>query len=926
MTPLRPSPPDPTGARGASDFVEALVRLRRWAGDPSLSRLRSLGGTIVTAEGAVIDALPKSTVSNVLRRPDRLPRWDFVKAFVTACLRYADHPEEAIAAEVERWRAAREVLAAAPAPVPAAAPPGESAAAGGNAAAGPTAPSAAAPPPRTCGGRPARPPAEATTATPADPSAEPGASDGPDAGVRDRDRPGDPAVELLVRRVAREEDRARKGLLGGYSLAPSSFGPDPGTNLPGGGTGTGGAPAPHALAPHGDLTSIGRFFDGLDPQRLLVVGEAGAGKTVLAIELVLQLLEHFLTPGARPGPHRMVPVRLNAARWTPRAPFETWLAEQLVHDFGLASADAVRLVRDRRVLPVLDGLDEMDPDTGTAPPRRAAGLLTELNRYSDPSGRRPGAVVVTCRADRHARLHRARLGLDGATRIHLHRLTIGQIGAYLRSRWPDGHPCGAEREAVLAALTGPSGPAVHAALATPWRLLLTVTAVESGADPAELLRADPAPAPDTDTDPGSGDGTAEDVAEAAARIGRRLLDAYVPAATRLTPRASHGTPYDPERVRVWLVRLAEHLRWQASAAAAARRPPPGLTAIDIVPHLVWPVGGRRLVRALHAACCAVLAVVAMLAFWEGAAVAEAPGGPDGGLAPEGRVLLALMAGWVGIATGLSLSPWPSASGGRTGVPRGRRILGGVLGGLAGAPAGVLGGLAGLALTGGEVFGTGFALAAGAAGGLALGAVVGLTAAGRHGTERMTVTEAVRAEPATLLGFGLCGALTGLMPLWHAAAGPVATAAGTAGAFVLAVALGTLFTITTGGWSVDAEVAHPREALRRNPVIGVAFGLTGGVAAVLVFVMRRDVPASLACALVGGVAFGLAFGAIAWCRAMIGLAVAAARGLLPLRLWTFLDWACEARLLRVNGATYQFRHRELQDHLTASGSRAADREH
>jgi hypothetical protein len=30
----------------------------------------------------------------------------------------------------------------------------------------------------------------------------------------------------------------------------------------------------------------------------------------------------------------------------------------------------------------------------------------------------------------------------------------------------------------------------------------------------------------------------------------------------------------------------------------------------------------------------------------------------------------------------------------------------------------------------------------------------------------------------------------------------------------------------------------------------------------------------------------------------------------------LDRACEARLLRVSGATYQFRHRELQEFLTA----------
>jgi hypothetical protein len=223
------------------------------------------------------------------------------------------------------------------------------------------------------------------------------------------------------------------------------------------------------------------------------------------------------------------------------------------------------------------------------------------------------------------------------------------------------------------------------------------------------------------------------------------------------------------------------------------------------------------------------------------------------------------------------------------------------------------------LTGGKVFGPGFAVAAGGTGGLVLGAVIGLTAAGRRGAGRISVAEAIRAEPFTLLGFGLCGALTGLPPLRLADAGPLPLTTGVAAAFALAFALGVVFKITTGGWSRDAELAHPQEALHRNPVIGMAFGLTGGVAAFLVFVMNRDVATSLVCALTGGVTFGLAFGAIAWTRTMIGLVVAATRGLLPLRLWTFLGWACEARLLRVSGATYQFRHRELQDFLTPPDS-------
>ncbi|GAA4622862.1 hypothetical protein GCM10023196_016750 [Actinoallomurus vinaceus] len=853
MTADRPRPPDPAGIDTVEDFVRSLIRLKQWAGDPPLSKLRSLGGSMVTPDGTMVDALPKSTTSHVLRQADKLPRWDFVKAFVTACLRYGDHPAELIPGEIERWRAARSALAASP-------PPGDAA------GTSPVVTAQASP-------EPGRPDVEAAGTT-------------AQGDITARPEP-DHALELLARRVAREEDRARKGLLGGYSVAPVSFEPHAGT-----------VRDDAADEVRDGLHSIGPFFSGLRPQRLMVVGGSGAGKTVLAIELVLQLVEPFVDGGERPGGRPMVPVRLNAARWTPGNPFERWLGDQLMQVFGLAATDAARLVRDRRVLPVLDGLDELDPEPSPGPPRRAIALLSELNRYSDLSGRRPGAVVVTCRADRHAQLVEARCGLDDAARIRLRDLTVEQIGAYLRARWPDDHPCRPYRDDIHAALSGESGTAVHSALRTPWRLSLTATAVESGADPAELVRVDPA----------------ADPREAAAAIGRRLLDAYVPAATGLTPRTAHGTPYDPAQVRAWLMRLAGHLRWQAARAAATDRPPPGLTAIDVVPHLLWPIGGRRRVRALHALCCAVLAITAMLAFWAGSAVDRHSGLRHGIGAGEG-LTLALMAGWVAIAVGVSLSPWPAAAGGRANVPRRRRVIGGLLGALAGGPLGVLGGLAGLVLTDGRVFGPVFAVASGAAGGSVFGALIGLTAAGRPRTEHLAVSEVIRAEPVTLLGFGLCGALTGLPPLRLAGAGPLPLVVGGIGAFALAFALGVVFEIATGGWSKDAELAHPREALRRNPIIGVAFGLTGGVAAILVFVMNNGVVESLACALIGGVAFGLAFGAITWSRAMIGLIVAAARGLLPLRLWAFLDWACEARLLRVSGATYQFRHRELQDFLT-----------
>ena len=94
----------------------------------------------------------------------------------------------------------------------------------------------------------------------------------------------------------------------------------------------------------------------------------------------------------------------------------------------------------------------------------------------------------------------------------------------------------------------------------------------------------------------------------------------------------------------------------------------------------------------------------------------------------------------------------------------------------------------------------------------------------------------------------------------------------------------------------------------GPVGGLAFGLAGGIA---VGLGPADRPG-------GGPANGLAFG-LYWLagggrRYLVFLLCI--RGGLPWRLGTFLNWAYEAGHLRISGVAYQFRHRELQDWLTA----------
>ncbi|MGW4801181.1 hypothetical protein ACWEPC_53045, partial [Nonomuraea sp. NPDC004297] len=269
----RPGPPGPAEAGGAEGFVRSLVLLRRWAGEPSLSRLRSLGGQTAASDGTMVDALPKSTTSHVLRQGGRLPRWEFVRAFVTACLRSCDHPPELIPGELERWRAARATLAGLAAPTlpgpgeagparaeqeataPAWPEPGEAGPAragqeataparpelGEAASALPEVEEAALAPPSPGAGGPSgsevpgsAPPGSAPSGSGASGSGAAGLGVGERAAtVAVRADGPDPAVELLVRRVVREEDRARKGLLGGYDIAPVSFGPVPHAARPG---------------------------------------------------------------------------------------------------------------------------------------------------------------------------------------------------------------------------------------------------------------------------------------------------------------------------------------------------------------------------------------------------------------------------------------------------------------------------------------------------------------------------------------------------------------------------------------------------------------------------------------------------------------------------------------------------------------------
>lgn len=139
-------------------------------------------------------------------------------------------------------------------------------------------------------------------------------------------------------------------------------------------------------AREGDLASVLDYYQSLSPRRLVVLGEPGAGKTVLALELLILLLE------SRPhDPCVPVPVLISVASYDTRLSWENWLARHIAQRFGVGGEEAGRLVHDGRALPMVDGRDEMDP---AGNPGQAAALNVSMRGrqkapvVSDPAGRR----------------------------------------------------------------------------------------------------------------------------------------------------------------------------------------------------------------------------------------------------------------------------------------------------------------------------------------------------------------------------------------------------------------------------------------------------------------------------------------------------------------------------------------------------------
>lgn len=282
---------------------------------------------------------------------------------------------------------------------------------------------------------------------------------------------------------------------------------------------------------HGSPNRLAASFRTLSRRRLVVLGEGGSGKTALTLLLVLGLLNDLRAD-------EPVPVPMSIASWDPHQEhLLAWLARRLQAEYpGIrryGGAVAEQLVTERRVMPVLDNLDE-------APLRWQGSALMELNQsltIDDP-------LVLTCRTDNYAQAVQCGDVLRTAAVVqaqpvprqavidHLHRATP----PHRTSQWAP----------VFEQLADRAATPVAQALTSPLIISLARTVyTRSHVAPAELL--DRSRFPNREA------------------IENYLLNALIQAVYQNSPappapgrRRQPGARYELHKATKWAVFLAQH--------------------------------------------------------------------------------------------------------------------------------------------------------------------------------------------------------------------------------------------------------------------------------------------------------------------------------------------------------------------------------
>ena len=621
----------------------------------------------------------------------------------------------------------------------------------------------------------------------------------------------------------------------------------------------------------GTLATIGAFYTTLPEAhsgRLVILGEPGAGKSVLASQLTLDLAKVVAAGGSGKGIRAPVWLSLTGcpltAEMSPSAAdraYGKWITAEIRGGYGLSRDAAKRLVHDSRFLPVLDGLDEMDP-------LGAAALLEHLNR--DRNLHQP--VILACRASDYGDLtdhSTPPMILRDARHTSVLPLTPHAISDYLR--WISRGNETAWRS-VIEAVENPlpaseGGSSLGLVLANPLVLSFAMIAFRDDPDPEALLALEPETAladlvgytiPALAGAPTLSDG--RNVTDTYGWTGERLLLWLSHLAhTQHVHHRKDASEHDIYLPDLWALSDARWVRWIPSATLLLA---PGLAsiALNVLIHQPW------------LSVTWVLLILLGFTAWGPTDVVRAD------LPPKPRTFLS------GLAEGLVLG-----------------LLGGLVVGV------------GLALAGGLVVGVAFSLVFGLAGLLVgllvFGLVFVLTGkpSGRRGRRDGGPQPLPRWQEYGLSVGMVLGSAIGFVPwfVFVLVGLPVfGFVFGLAGLLAGGLVLGPMFGLA----GEPAGTMGSKQLLRQCLAGGLVFGLPGGLAGGLVGWRaggRADVWG-------GGLADGWEW---PWLVALRTWSVAG-RASWPgaHRLTRFLDWGLSVGLFRLAGYRLQFRHREFSVEL------------
>jgi hypothetical protein len=328
----------------------------------------------------------------------------------------------------------------------------------------------------------------------------------------------------------------------------------------------------------GSVKDVADFYRDETNGRLVILGPPGSGKSMVLSHLVCDLVDRLPEPESDRPPHGwQVPIMISMPGCDLVDPgvvtdqplaerLNTWIAERLVDDYQIPLAQAKALISDQRILPVLDGLDEMDPDPSDNDPRlaprpRAAAVIKALNAERTP-------VVLACRDLEYKGLivdagdgdAPSKPGLlTDARHVVLCPLPAQDVLDYLTDRFGSRTKALPNRWQPVADALNAGEPLLRV-LENPWQLFLAVKAYgNETSNPAELVTMTPDQA------------------------NEQLLLALIPAVIdRDEIAAANG--WTADRVRHWLTSIADH-RYQS-----ARVWDKSLTEVRL-PDL-WSVAGR----------------------------------------------------------------------------------------------------------------------------------------------------------------------------------------------------------------------------------------------------------------------------------------------------------------------------------------------